>query len=1147
MARAGARQLWPVEHLLVLFCQALLAHPVRHPHPYAPRLYLSLKSNATSPTHTSINTDAMNFIRSKRASSHYPIEDDRPAKRISTPAGQRLSIILENNKRSKSPASNAKINVTTESTFCNDPSHQHVGPVQHGHKSEKKAGGILSALTGGILSTPRESSEEHMHNGSNLSVSVWSDREDEKFGHIRQRRRRRGIFAWGWKKIALVAAIIIILIVALAVGLAVGLKKDSSSSSENSGDSRSGGSESNTSNDNNNSNNNNNNNSNNENNDSNSPTATGGSSSQTSAVASSVPSNFPVGTYSLVVFLDTVTPECTADTDTWTCAPNTNYYDDPQKALTILNWEISGSSGSYRISSGGHDDTFDTTFQNENLELLDQGEDTERYRFQISRSKTVNVTGTLGGDEGDFECDYGATNMQGYLYTKMQRTYPDQTIAVGDVPNPEWPFAVRIEQAVAGGQASPSLESVLRPTASTVLPSLLSSQASLVLTMSSFLSNIWPWTPPAPSTQKRKRGRMSNVRSTEKRRRTLYSPSEYQNAAYGGSTLTLIHSDEDMEIPGTRYTPEAMRTAADPRSRANQLEEGAKKLQGKNVHLAAEPCCMSATPDPEERSGTPPHIRWASEPYEHINLNNSNSKGPPPPSQLELWAEYTPKNWHTLSAAQKWTAKPNLRAREVGSAIGIRHELQEPEHSFRDTEIRDGIWKVQDRMQMFAITFFPDGGRNDVDGDAQLPASFYEQLSPETVQIIDCVASAGPAGVRGWHEMFTNPQKRRTLVCVIIGNVLVEQVFRHRFFGGDEGQIGVLAEIEREMKDEEGFTRTIAYAARIHGFLTHTTTDGNGTDTSTYMLPPNFNAHINTVTAALITHLDPLLTLSHPNPTPAPSALFTPLHTLTVRAALLSLHMHLDPHTVYHFAPAFKEQAYTRPTMDVSNARQMAQQNPLASPDTLTPGERSRRAALGAEEQRRARRHVPLTQISIMNGLVAYRPGGWEAPARCSQRGKAERAELLYEDQTTVDTGLRTKVLVPAWVFCRWGRAYGDTCSLSDAEAKKVHGDKWDGGFVGLTSVPGVFDWRGKKRDGTGKGKAVDGDMDVVPAEVVAPAEEEDWGTLHLDFNLPGAAALEMGERGLFEGVGKAKTKGKAKGRRGKKKAGARADSDPDR
>jgi hypothetical protein len=175
--------------------------------------------------------------------------------------------------------------------------------------------------------------------------------------------------------------------------------------------------------------------------DSDSPTATDAPSTPSStSTPSAVPSNFPVGTWSLVLFLDTVTTGCTSDPDTWTCPPNTNYYDDPQKALTILNWDISGSSGSYKISSGAQDDTFDTTFQNEDLELLDSGKDTERYRFQISRSKTVNVTGTLGNKRGDFECDYGATNMQGYLYTKMQQTYPDDTIAVGKVANNAWPY-----------------------------------------------------------------------------------------------------------------------------------------------------------------------------------------------------------------------------------------------------------------------------------------------------------------------------------------------------------------------------------------------------------------------------------------------------------------------------------------------------------------------------------------------------------------------------------------------------------------------------------------------------------------------------------------------------------------------------------
>jgi hypothetical protein len=131
---------------------------------------------------------------------------------------------------------------------------------------------------------------------------------------------------------------------------------------------------------------------------------------------------------------------CTANAATWTCPPTTDYYSDPQKALTILNWEISGAPGSYKISSKGQDATFGTMFQNEKLELLDSGKDTERLRFQLSRAKVVNMTGSIGDAKGDFECDYGATNIQGALYTKMARTYPQDTIAVKDTGNPSWPF-----------------------------------------------------------------------------------------------------------------------------------------------------------------------------------------------------------------------------------------------------------------------------------------------------------------------------------------------------------------------------------------------------------------------------------------------------------------------------------------------------------------------------------------------------------------------------------------------------------------------------------------------------------------------------------------------------------------------------------
>jgi hypothetical protein len=159
-----------------------------------------------------------------------------------------------------------------------------------------------------------------------------------------------------------------------------------------------------------------------------------------SLAPSALPSGFPLGTFSFVTFLDTMQANCTANVAAWTCPPSTDYYADPQKALTILNWEISGSPGAYKISSKGQDATFGTMFQNEKLDLLDSGKDTERFHFQLNRAKTVNMTGSIGDQKGDFECDYGATNIQGALYTKMAKTYPPDTIAVQGANNPSWPF-----------------------------------------------------------------------------------------------------------------------------------------------------------------------------------------------------------------------------------------------------------------------------------------------------------------------------------------------------------------------------------------------------------------------------------------------------------------------------------------------------------------------------------------------------------------------------------------------------------------------------------------------------------------------------------------------------------------------------------
>ena len=112
------------------------------------------------------------------------------------------------------------------------------------------------------------------------------------------------------------------------------------------------------------------------------PTATASLSS------SATPSNFPLGNYSMVTFLDTVQTNCTANAATWTCYPYTIYNTSPSKSVATFNWVItSPSSGKYQISST--DNPFSIEFKNTDLDLLDQGKSTERggTTFNYSRRR----------------------------------------------------------------------------------------------------------------------------------------------------------------------------------------------------------------------------------------------------------------------------------------------------------------------------------------------------------------------------------------------------------------------------------------------------------------------------------------------------------------------------------------------------------------------------------------------------------------------------------------------------------------------------------------------------------------------------------------------------------------------------------------
>ncbi|KAF2796517.1 hypothetical protein K505DRAFT_237589 [Melanomma pulvis-pyrius CBS 109.77] len=381
----------------------------------------------------------------------------------------------------------------------------------------------------------------------------------------------------------------------------------------------------------------------------------------------------------------------------------------------------------------------------------------------------------------------------------------------------------------------------------------------------------------------------------------------------------------------------------------------------------------------------------------------------------------------------------------VKAAKAIKESLEEygnaePEYSLRDAEIRDGLWSTMDRMESFTKSYFSPFNCNIRAGDLK---NIFGEMSPETIKVIGCVASGGPGGVDGWHDLFLEGQKRRALINAIIGNVLVEQIFQHVFFGGDENQQASVKRIQDENRRKDGFDRNTLYAEYIRAELqAKKATEVAG---PTLVLPPCFDAHVKGVVAGIYAHLSPLVNkIISVSPFPAVQIsrqIQKDLYMIVAAAGMLSLLMRADPHTVYYFVPSFKEDSFTRKHMECFNSNTMKVTNPHERktwPDGTTDAEKSR--ASGDEA---------LTQITIMDGVTAYRRGGWET-------GDSKPGKVNYVHPNGRDTGIRCRVLTHGWVFCRWGRPrkFKDG---KPADNPKVHGAAWKGdGFIEFRNVPGV-------------------------------------------------------------------------------------------
>ncbi|KAF2820539.1 hypothetical protein CC86DRAFT_449204 [Ophiobolus disseminans] len=415
------------------------------------------------------------------------------------------------------------------------------------------------------------------------------------------------------------------------------------------------------------------------------------------------------------------------------------------------------------------------------------------------------------------------------------------------------------------------------------------------------------------------------------------------------------------------------------------------------------------------------------------------------------------KSWKPgMNRDEMWSTHPNKRAREMLNERPrnvkqfIQAEIEEPEYTLRDVEIRDGLWHMMDLMERFTKKFF----QSDISTRNREPwvQGLFEELKPETAKIIGCVASGGPGGVQGWKDLFLDNQKKRALVMAIIGNVLVEQVFQHIFFGGIVKHINKLAEIQQKHKKEDGFDRNKHYANAMRKSLKLGTSN-------TFILPSNFTNHVTYITSVIWTHIRPIFAPSSPLHNPTPSAPIAQLADIVALAGLLSLSMRLDPHTVYYFEPVFKEDTLTAKRMECFNHKNMAQRNPRIPDDEPRPDkeERVRRAKLSEDEKKRSKLDEPLTQITIMDGVTAYRLGGWEAP-------ESTIGDVVYEKYDFANKGVRSRILTHGWVYCRWGRARRFK-EGKPADMPAAHGEAWKGGgFKEFTDCEGVVDWLGSAR-----------------------------------------------------------------------------------
>ncbi|CAF9943837.1 MAG: hypothetical protein ALECFALPRED_001470 [Alectoria fallacina] len=260
------------------------------------------------------------------------------------------------------------------------------------------------------------------------TYSLWdvTGPKGEKFEDLRNNAyvARRG----GWRRICLVAAIVIACVVALVVGLVVGLHKKHNSSSA-------------------------------------APAAPSSSSTPNAGP-------FPIGSYTFTTFLDTTSTNCTSNSASWKCEPSVTYATSPTNAEATFNWIISAadadSNSGSNLTISSTNNPFSIDFSNATLTLADAGTDNERYTFSTTVQKDVFPSFGV-------KCDYNDTLFSADLYTSKPKSYPSNSTSASATSSAaaaaasggaagapaggafaNWNFAVDATQSIGGGVDVPA-------------------------------------------------------------------------------------------------------------------------------------------------------------------------------------------------------------------------------------------------------------------------------------------------------------------------------------------------------------------------------------------------------------------------------------------------------------------------------------------------------------------------------------------------------------------------------------------------------------------------------------------------------------------------------------------------------------------